>query len=203
MKRALSAALLTLAASTASAAVPHLDLAVALDPGSRELKAEAQFTVTGEKAVGFALAERFDVLSADIDGRPVEVRRLPGQSGSRFEVPLPADPRTHVLRLRYRGTLAPIDLALSHRQTLDALAPIASTVGSFLPVGSGWYPELWPLFTWRLTVLTPAGQVAVAPGTLESFRRRIAAGPSFGRVDRVDEEPAPGFEPPDGFLVVY
>ncbi len=53
----------------------------------------------------------------------------------------------------------------------------------------------------------PDGRVeihaAAEPETLERFRERIAAGPSFGRVDRIDEEPAPGFEPPDGFDVVY
>jgi acylphosphatase len=44
---------------------------------------------------------------------------------------------------------------------------------------------------------------AAAPETLERFRERIAAGPSFGRVDRLDEEPAPGFEPPADFRIVY
>lgn len=39
--------------------------------------------------------------------------------------------------------------------------------------------------------------------TLQQFRDRISSGPSFGRVDRFDERPAPDFDPPDGFEVVY
>lgn len=44
---------------------------------------------------------------------------------------------------------------------------------------------------------------AADPEVLERFRERVSSGPSFGRVDRLDEEPAPGFEPPQDFRVVY
>lgn len=53
----------------------------------------------------------------------------------------------------------------------------------------------------------PDGRVeiyaAADPEVLERFRERVSSGPSFGRVDRFDEEPAPGFDPPDGFDIVY
>lgn len=39
--------------------------------------------------------------------------------------------------------------------------------------------------------------------TLQRFRDRISSGPSFGRVDRFDEEPAPDFSPPDAFEIAY
>jgi acylphosphatase len=39
--------------------------------------------------------------------------------------------------------------------------------------------------------------------TLERFKERLSSGPSFGRVDAIDETPAPGFEPPEGFQIVY
>jgi acylphosphatase len=53
----------------------------------------------------------------------------------------------------------------------------------------------------------PDGRVEVHAAadaeTLERFKRLLAAGPAFGRVDRVDEQPAPEFEPPDRFDVVF
>ena len=39
--------------------------------------------------------------------------------------------------------------------------------------------------------------------TLERFKERVSTGPSFGRVDAIDETPAPEFEAPDGFEIVY
>jgi len=39
--------------------------------------------------------------------------------------------------------------------------------------------------------------------TLERFKERVSSGPSFGRVDAIDETPAPEFEAPEGFQVVY
>lgn len=45
---------------------------------------------------------------------------------------------------------------------------------------------------------------AAEPATLDRYRRRLESGPSFGRVRDLDEQPAPGFEPPpDGFEIVY
>lgn len=44
---------------------------------------------------------------------------------------------------------------------------------------------------------------AAAEETLDRFKERISSGPSFGRVDSIDETPAPEFEPPDGFDIVY
>jgi len=39
--------------------------------------------------------------------------------------------------------------------------------------------------------------------TLERFKQHLSSGPAFGRVDALDEAPAPQFEPPDGFHVIY
>ena len=46
-------------------------------------------------------------------------------------------------------------------------------------------------------------QAAADAETLARFKERLASGPSFGRVDAIDEAPAPGFEPPAGFHIVY
>jgi hypothetical protein len=172
MKDALSVALLTLT-SSAAAALPHLDLFVSLDTVSRELQAQALLTGVGDDKLDFTLAPGFEVLAADIEGRPVEVRwQQRSTSGPRFQVTLPAGAGRQVLRVRYRGTLAALDATLSHRQTLGAMTPMASPEGSFLPAGSGWYPEVAPLFGWRLTIRTPADQIAVAPGTRHKMEMR-------------------------------
>lgn len=161
----LAAAAVMAAVSSAAAATPHLDLDVSLDPGLRELHAQAEFRAA--QLVRFRLAAGFDVLSVHVDGKPTGVRRQPDDDGARFEIVLPADRTEHQVRVRYRGFLAPLDPALTHRQTLSASTPVASAEGAFLPAGSGWYPEIDTLFTWRLSVRSPENQVAVAPGAVQ------------------------------------
>lgn len=153
--------------SSAAAGATHLDLDVTVDPATRELQAQAQFPTVGDRPVRFNMAAGFDVLSAEVDGKPARVRRQPTDTGTRFEIARPADRTEHWVRVRYRGLLAPLDPALTHRETLSASTPVASEEGAFLPSGSGWYPEIDTLFTWRLSVRSPANHIAVAPGTVE------------------------------------
>lgn len=152
-------------ASTAAAAPPHLELAITLNPAKRDLDAQAEISTDATGAYGFFLAQGLEVQSAEADSRLVNVVKTGLGRNRRFEIALPDSPRPLKLRLRYGGTLVGLDPTLSHRDTLATLPPMASNDGSFLPAGSGWYPEPGALFTWRMTVRTPQHQVAVAPGT--------------------------------------
>lgn len=164
MRFRLAAALFPLAASASAATLPHLELFVALDPASRAFEAQARFTVAPGARLAFFLAPGLTVRSAELDGNPAGVRRQPGENGTHFEIVSPGRGMPRSLRIRYDGVLRAVDAALSHRDTLGGLPPVASREGSFLPAGSGWYPEPGPLFTWQLTVSTPADQISIASG---------------------------------------
>jgi aminopeptidase N len=166
MKRLPAAALLAVVSASALGA-SHLELDISLDPATRELQAQAHFVAGAGQAVRFPLAAGLEVHSADVDGKPAGIRRQPEANGTHFEIVLPADSREHRVRVRYSGLLTPMDTGLTHRETLAADAPVSSSEGAFLPAGSGWYPAIGELFTWRLSVRTPASQIAVAPGTVE------------------------------------
>lgn len=166
---------LWLAQSAAAAPPPpHLELSVTINPARRQFEAQAELAIESTDTFVFALAQGLDVRNAEVDGEPVEVRKRGTGANRRFEIALPAAPGPRKLRLGYAGTLAAVDAALSHRDTLEALPPMASADGSFFPAGSGWYPDPGRLFTWRVIVRTPDKQIAVAPGTPE--REEVRAG---------------------------
>lgn len=144
---------------------PHLELQFDFDPGTRMVSAEAALTVNAGGLFAFDLAQRLFVESAQLDGAPLGVQRIESTDAvRRFEIWLPEERRPRTLRIRYRGTLPPLDATMSHRDVLDFMPPTGSPDGSFFPAGSGWYPHPGTPFTYRLTVRTPAHQVAVAPG---------------------------------------
>ncbi len=175
MKPALRLACVALSlAAAAAAAAPHLELSVTLNPAKRDFEAQAELAIEAGDRYVFALAPALDVQSVEVDGQPARVRRSGLGKDRRFEISLPATPGPRTMRLRYAGRLAPVDSALSHRGTLGELPPMASGEGSFLPAGSGWYPDPGGLFTWHLTVRTPDDQVAVAAGS--SQREEVRAG---------------------------
>ena len=75
---------------------------------------------------------------------------------------------TRKWQFRWRGELAPLDRTIDHRGVIAALPPMASPRGSYLPAGSGWYPETTLPVHYRVRVELPSGQRAVVPGRLVS-----------------------------------
>lgn len=133
----------------AAPTLPHLDLDVRLDPSRRSLEVTAELRGGAAGAlVGLDRALRIADLA--VAGHPV----TPPPAG---EVP--------VQRVQYRGTLAPLGDA-DARQVLGWLPAMASAEGSFLPAGSGWYPDPGGLFTYRLRLHLPPGQRGLVPGRL-------------------------------------
>jgi len=145
----------------------HHDLAVRLDPTSRELLVEDSIAVQGRDSVEFTLASRFAVERVLVDGAPVRVAPQPAQAGrNEWRVPLGQLRQAATVAVRYRGRLDPLPNA-DHREVLRGLPPMADPLGSFLPGGTGWYPELGrAFFTYRLSLDLPDGQRGLVPGRL-------------------------------------
>jgi hypothetical protein len=155
MKRGL---LLLLWLPLAAWALPQLELAVQLDPATRQFSGRA--TLTDEQDLrGIRLGRMFEITELRANGRPVSLRSRPASA----DFSLPAG--TRKLELAYRATLAPTP-TLDHRQVLGQRGGTASPDGSFLPASAGWYPDTGQLFSYRLTLTLPAGQKGLVPGDL-------------------------------------
>ena len=165
--RAMWLALVVLHSGVASAAaddrLPSIALTLRLDPDTRAFDAVAEVRPQSADFI-FALHQSLSVTSASVDGRPLRVepggRRGEIRSG---RIVLPAN---GTLQLHYGGTLPALDARLDHRDVLQRLLPAASTAGSFLPAGSGWYPHPGAMFTYRVELTVPATQRALVAGRL-------------------------------------
>ncbi len=149
------AALLPVLTLAACAAEPRLELDVHLEPASREFSARAVLTGL-EGPVRFGLDPALRITRLVLDGRVLAVPAA-GEPAV-----VPAGRR---LQVEYAGRLAPLPEA-DHRQVLGRLPPGASVEGSFLPAGTGWYPDPGVPFTYRLRLTLPKGQKGLAPGNL-------------------------------------
>ena len=154
---------LPLPASAAGARPPpHLELDIELDPATRQLVATAALTVHGDR-LDFSLEPGLHVTRLAIDGRPRALDEAEAGTG-RYRLKL-GSTGPHHLHVRYRGQLAPLP-DLDHRGVLGRLPPMADVRGSYLPAGSGWYPDPGVPFSYRLRLQLPAGQKGLVPGTL-------------------------------------
>jgi hypothetical protein len=195
---ALCGAILSVASPAMRAALPHLDLEVALDPAARSLRAVAQWTVSAP-ALRVALHQSLAVESVSLDGMALRAAGTPADGGFRtWSVALP---RPGTLRIAYAGTLPPMEAGLDDRGVLRSLPPMASPRGSYLPAGSGWYPEPGPLFTYRLALSLPEGQRGLVEGRLVSEESAGAHGGQFRAVFEFDA-PAEGIHLMAGPYVV-
>jgi hypothetical protein len=150
-------------------AAPSLDLDITLDPATRQFKAQA--TLQPEtRDFRFSLYESLQIVGASADGKTLRAERLTRRNGSNeWRIKLPETARK--LLINYEGTLPALERTRDHRQVLHRLSPMAAPEGSFLPAGSGWYPEQSQqasLFTYRLHLSVPSDQRALVPGRLVS-----------------------------------
>ena len=148
-------------AACAKAATPHLDLDVRLDPETRALHVVAELRDAATRDI--ALHETFRISAASADGTPLALGPGSVERGLRsWRLAGPA----RRLRINYEGWLAPLARAADHRRVLQALPPMASPEGSFLPAASAWTP--WPgaRFTYRVRLSLPAGQRGLVAGDL-------------------------------------
>ena len=149
------------------------DLAVRLDPTSREFRAEDTITLQARGLVEFALSEGLRVERLSLDGTPQQVLSQPGDGHlTRYRIALGPGRGSHRLAVRYGGTLAGLREA-DAREVLGSLPSMASPRGSFLPAGGGWYPDFGAMpFRFFLRLDLPADQRGLVPGRLVSERVR-------------------------------
>lgn len=157
-------ALTVTAACLAAPAIPHLDLDVAITPETREFRAVAEFTVSKESHI--VLYDGLAVTAASENGRPIAFSAAELRD-SRREWRLSAVEGTR-LHLEYGGALAALDRTLGDRDVLRAMSPMAANAGSFLPAGSGWYPQPAALFSYSVRLSLPGNQRGLVPGRLAS-----------------------------------
>ncbi len=161
--RALAACTLcALAAAPALARVPRLELDVHLDPAARELRASA--VLRAEADPTFALYRTLEVRSVTADGSAAAFERA-GREGDAvlWRIRARAGAKLHI---EYGGVLPALDRSLDQRGALGAIAPMASSEGSYLPASGAWYPAPAELFSYRVTLSLPADQRGLVPGTL-------------------------------------
>jgi hypothetical protein len=152
--------LLALLCQAAWAVPPHLELDLRLDPASRQLNAEATLTLQADQ-LDLRLFPGLKLTRLAVDGRKQPLPHGPGQT-VRLNL---SGAGPHKLQLAYQGLLAPL-AELDHKEVLSHLPPMADLQGSFLPAGSGWYPDPGEPFSYRLSLRLPAGQKGLVAGTL-------------------------------------
>jgi aminopeptidase N len=155
---------LFLTAMGAWSAPPHLDLDLHLDPATRAFSATA--VVSGVSNLHeLALDPALRVTRLEVDGQPVGVPPPQVAGGLNHYRIDSAGHSLYRLTLGYQGSLAPLVQA-DQRQVLGRMPPMADPDGSYLPGGSGWYPDPGQLFTYHLRLSLPAGQKGLVPGEL-------------------------------------
>jgi hypothetical protein len=145
-------------------AVPHYELDVVLDSGTRLLQVAGSIAIAPGRTVELRLDPRFRVDQFDVEGRPLAAGRA-ADGATQWSVRAPPQHPVTV-RMRYAGALGALP-ALDHRQVLGLRQPVCGPEGAFLPAGSGWYPEAaGERLTYRIKVVTQPGFRAVVPGRL-------------------------------------
>jgi len=149
----------------------HHDLSIVLEPGSGDLIGEDTVSLSGLGSIEFSLAPACTATQILLDGAPLP--NSPSRDGhlSRWRVDLGPSPNPHRLLIRYRGKIEALR-DLDDRGVLGGLPPMASPRGSFLPGGTGWYPDFGPdTFTYRLRLDLPGDQRGLVPGRLVDERQ--------------------------------
>jgi hypothetical protein len=145
---------------------PGLELAVALDPETRQFSALASLPVPAAKW-GFLLHDSLqvsEVVAADAaNGKRLEFASARGPQGYRLWS-LRAERVGQRVSIRYGGQLPALESQRDHRGVLGGMPPMAAPEGSFLAAGSGWYPRPADLFTYRVELSVPPGQRALVAG---------------------------------------
>lgn len=147
-----------------TAANPTLLLDLTLEPATRQLAAVAVIQPL-QRDLRFALHESLVIRSAEAAGKPLKFA-ITGRSDDvqQWQIQLPD---THnAVRISYGGQLKPLQKERDHRSVLRAMPPMAAAEGSFLPASSAWYPQVSPMFSFRVNLNLPADQRALVPGRL-------------------------------------
>ncbi|MEK7435291.1 MAG: M1 family aminopeptidase [Pseudomonadota bacterium] len=148
-------------APAALAAAAH-QIRVRIEPDTQRLEGQDSISFDVPRAATLALSVQLQLESLAVDGRRIEPQaRLDGRLQ---HFVLPAAGRIEV---RWSGTLAALDRSLDHRGTLSYDQAASSKDGTFLPAGSGWYPQVeGALARYSVDLNLPEDQRGLVPGRL-------------------------------------
>jgi len=149
------------ASAMAAASTTHA-IQVRIEPATQQLEGSDQISFDAPRAATLLLSARFRIDSLAVDARSVgfQARLVDGLQ----HITLPPARRIDV---RWSGKLAPLDPSLDHRDTLTYDEPASGSEGTFLPSGSGWYPEVeGGLARYSVALDLPADQRGLVPGRL-------------------------------------
>jgi len=161
---ALLLTLLPLVVASVAQADGLVELDVSLDPASRAFKASARFSPP-EGDFRFVLHESLRVTGASAGGRALTAEAQRGPAGFR-EWRIRQAAGSAPLQIDYAGQLPPLELQRDHRSVLQRMPPMSSPEGSYLPAGSGWYPQAREMFGYRLRLSLPGEQRGLVAGRL-------------------------------------
>ena len=137
------------------------NLQVELNPRQGLLQVQDRIEIVSGGNLRFRLADEVELLEVRLDGEPISIK---GNSGF-WQMDL-GKFGPHELELRYSGTFLPE----GESETLTPVSPqrpVITPGASYLPPGSGWYPEFESTsFTYAVSVSVPAPQKALVPGRL-------------------------------------
>ncbi|AJR07864.1 peptidase M1 [Photobacterium gaetbulicola] len=138
------------------------NLQVTIIPNQNHLRATDRIEVTGADTLRFTLADELTINQVHLDGNPVSIQATDGQ----WYIDL-GKPGPHELEISYSGSFLPKKQTDRSSHTSNLSGPIIAPEASYLPAGSGWYPEFETgHFTYELMVSLPSPQKAVVPGLL-------------------------------------
>lgn len=148
----------------ANAANSTLLLDLTLEPATRQLEAVAVIQPL-QRDLRFVLHESLVIRSAEAAGKPLKFA-VTGRRDDvqQWQIQLPDT--NNAVRISYGGQLKPLQNERDHRSVLRAMPPMAAAEGSFLPASSAWYPQVSPMFSFRVNLNLPADQRALVPGRL-------------------------------------
>ena len=169
--------LLPLTVASVARADGIVELDVSLDPASRAFKASARLS-PAEGDFRFLLHESLRVTGASAAGRALSAEAQRGPAGFRqWRIRQAAGGAP--LQIDYAGQLPPLDLQRDHRSVLQRMPPMSSPEGSYLPAGSGWYPQAREMFGYRLRLSLPGEQRGLVAGRLAAETLPARAGEPY------------------------
>ena len=142
------------------------DITIKIDPVTRTLEGKTVVTVNMPRELQLRLGSGFEVTQAVFNDGPMGIGRERNDQAHVWNIPFTF--RQFIqFAIHWRGTLAPLDTSLDHRQTLGKPVAVSGEAGTFLPDGSDWYPRVTGQFArYKVTIELPPGQKGLVAGHL-------------------------------------
>ena len=142
------------------------DITVKIDPVNRTIEGKNLITVTKPRELQLLLGAAYEVTQAEFNDGPLGSGREQDGQLHIWNIPFHFRQQIQFL-IQWKGTLAPLDTSLDHRQTLGRPVAVSGESGTFLPDGSDWYPRVaGQLARYKVSIELPPGQKGLVAGRL-------------------------------------